>query len=313
MNNPTKNISKGEITPSFKPPTKQHPVFSIPQSGTSGNTKTVSDDFLCKKANQIRKDIVEIAIRNGAGHIAPSLSCVDILTALYYRIMNISRNPQWEDRDRLVFSKAHGCYGLYAILADIGYIKRKDWENFYKGSFLSGCIERSIEHGIEASCGSLGHGLPMAAGIAFGAKLQNKAYRIYSIVGDGEMQEGSNWEAVQFAVKHKLSNLTVIIDNNTLQAMDFLENVLTLEGRVDDLQRKMQAFGFEIITCDGHNIQAVVSTLEKWKEGAKDLSAPQVLIANTVKGYGLRCMENIPKFHFRVPTEEELKMGSRYE
>lgn len=273
----------------------------------------LSNDQLYKKANQIRRDLVEVAVRNGAGHIAPSLSCVDILTALYYKILNLSDYPQWEDRDRLVFSKGHGCYGLYAILADIGYIDRKDWENFYKGSFLPGCLERSVEQGIEAGCGSLGHGLPIAVGVAFGAKLQNKTYRVYCVVGDGEMQEGSMWEAIQFAVKHKLSNLTIIIDHNRLQAMDFLENILTLEGRKDDLQRKMKAFGCEVKTCNGHNIKSIVSIIEKWAKNQKNLYKPQVLVANTIKGYGLICMENIPKFHFRIPTEEELKMGDRYE
>ncbi len=268
---------------------------------------------LCKKANQTRKNLVEIAIRNGAGHIAPSLSCVDILIALYYKIMRLSSYPQWEERDRLIFSKAHGCYGLYAILADIGYIKCHDWEKFYKGSFLSGCLERRVKNGLEASCGSLGHGLPMAVGVAFGAKLQKKTYRIYCIVGDGEMQEGSNWEAIQFAVKHKLSNLTVIIDHNTLQAMDFLKNVLTVEERRDDLQRKMKAFGFEVNTCDGHDIKRIISIVEKWVKNQKNLFAPQVLIANTIKGYGLNCMENVPKFHFRIPTADELKMGNCYE
>lgn len=269
--------------------------------------------LLGKKANQIRKDLVATAIRNRAGHIAPSLSCVDILIALYYRIMNLSDCPRWEERDRLVFSKAHGCYGLYSILADKGYIKRQDWENFYKGSFLSGCLERSVENGIEASCGSLGHGLPMAVGIAFGAKLQNKKYRVYCVVGDGEMQEGTNWEAVQFAVKHKLSNLTLVIDHNTLQAMDFLKNVLTLEDRKNDLQKKMKVFGFEVKTCNGHNTKSIVSIIEKWIKNQKNLFAPQVLVANTIKGYGLKCMENIPKFHFRIPTKNELKMGKRYE
>ncbi len=268
---------------------------------------------LCEKANQIRKDLIEIAVRNGAGHIAPSLSCVDVLVALYYRIMRLSNYPQWKERDRLIFSKAHGCYGLYAVLADIGYIKRNDWEGFYKGSFLSGCLERRVESGLEASCGSLGHGLPMAVGVAFGAKLQNKTYRVYCIVGDGEMQEGSNWEAIQFAVKHKLDNLTVIIDHNTLQAMDFLKNVLTLEEKKNDLRRKMKAFGFEVKTCNGHNIKNIVSVIEKWINDQNNLCAPQVLVANTIKGYGLKCMENIPKFHFRIPTEDELGMGNRYE
>lgn len=273
----------------------------------------ISNSKLKKKAYQIRKDLVEVAIRNGAGHIAPSLSCVDILTALYYRIMDLYDDPQCDERDRLIFSKAHGCYGVYAILTDIGYITREDWDNFYRGSFLEGCIERSIEHGIEASCGSLGHGLPIAVGIAFGAKLQNKKYRVYCIAGDGEMQEGSVWEAIQFAVKHELSNLTIVIDNNGLQAMDFLENILTLKGRKDDLQKKLEAFGCEVKTCDGHNIKEIVSIIDNWLEDKKEIYKPHVLVANTVKGYGLKCMENIPKFHFRLPTEEELKMGNSYE
>jgi transketolase len=272
----------------------------------------LSNSQLRKKANQIREDLIEVTVRNGAGHIAPSLSCVDILTALYYRIINISNDPIWEGRDRLIFSKGHGCYGVYAILADIGHIDRKDWDNFYRGSFLSGCLEYSVKHGIEAGCGSLGHGLPMAVGLAFGAKLQNKAFRVYCIVGDGEMQEGSNWEAIQFAVKHKLFNLTVILDNNRLQAMDFLENILTVEGRKDDLQKKMKAFGFVVRTCNGHHIKSIISMIEGWIEIQKHLCAPQMLIANTIKGYGLICMENVPKFHFRLPTEEELKMGKCY-
>lgn len=268
---------------------------------------------LTEKANQIRKDLVEVAVRNGAGHISPSLSCVDILTALYYRIMNLSDDPQWPERDRFVFSKSHGCYGIYAILSDIGYIRREDWENFYNGSFLMGCIERSIEHGIEVGCGALGHGLPIAVGIAFGAKLQNKKYRVYCVVGDGEMQEGSMWEAIQFAVKHELSNLTIIVDNNGLQAMDFLKNVLTVKGKKDDLKRKLEAFGCEVKPCDGHNVEEIASIIDLWLKDEKKILKPQVLIADTIKGYGLKCMENIPKFHFRIPTEEELKMGSRYD
>ena len=257
--------------------------------------------------------MVEVAVKNGAGHIAPSLSCIDILTALYYGIMNLPNSFAWEDRDRLIFSKGHGCYGYYAILADMGYVKRKDWESFYNGSHLMGCLERSIENGIEAGCGALGHGLPMAVGIAFGAKLQKKKYRVYCIVGDGEMQEGANWEAVQFAVKHKLTNLTVIVDNNRLQAMDFLENILTVKGRKDDLQKKMEAFGFEVETCDGHSPESVISIITEWAKNQHKLNSPQVLVADTIKGYGLLCMENIPKFHFRVPTEDELKTGNRYD
>jgi transketolase len=273
----------------------------------------LSIEQLSEKANDIRKDLIEVAVRNGAGHIAPSLSCVDILTALYYRILNRSDSPQWTERDRLVFSKAHGCYGVYAILADVGYVDRGEWNNFYKGSPLSGCAERCVGKALEASCGSLGHGLPIAVGMAFGAKLQHKRYRVYCIIGDGEMQEGSNWEAIQFAVKHKLANLTVIIDHNKLQAMDFLENILTPEGRKNDLQRKLRAFGFKVRTCSGHDIGSIVTVLDEWKRRQKKIDAPQALVADTIKGYGLLCMENIPKFHFRIPTEEEFKMGNRYE
>ena len=265
------------------------------------------------KANEIIKDLLNICIKNGAGHIAPSLSCLDILVSLYYYIMNITDDSKYEDRDRLVFSKGHGVYALYAILNDIGYIKRKDWENFYQGGFLHGCIERSIEHGIEASCGSLGHGLPMAVGMAFGAKIQNKNFRTYCIVGDGEMQEGSNWEAIQFAVKQELSNLTVIVDNNKLQAMDFLENILTLKGRKNDLKVKFNAFGFKVNICDGHNMRNIINSLEKLIKIQDNSTMPQVLIAHTIKGYGLKCMENTPEFHFRLPTVEEVNLGGRFE
>lgn len=275
--------------------------------------KKLSIYKLNRKANQIRKDLVEVAVRNKAGHIAPSLSSVDILTALYYNIMNLSDDPQWDGRDRLVFSKAHGCYGVYSILSDIGCIPRNDWDTFYKGSFLPGCIERSTDHGMEVGCGSLGHGLPIAVGVAFGARLQNKKYRVYCIVGDGEMQEGSMWEAIQFAVKHSLSNLTVIIDHNELQAMDFIENILRRKGKRDDLQKKTKAFGCEVRVCNGHDLENMIAVFKAWIKQQKDINKPQVLVANTIKGYGLKCMENIPKFHFRLPTDDELKMGNRYE
>ncbi len=263
-----------------------------------------------EKANAIRKGMVDVAVKNGAGHIAPSLSCVDILTLLYYNTLNISEDPEWEDRDRLIFSKAHGAYGLYSILADIGYLREQDWNNFYKDSFLKGCIERSLEHGIEAGCGSLGHGLPMAVGIAFGAKLRNRQYKSYCIVGDGEMQEGSNWEAVQFAVKHKLNNLTIVVDCNGLQAMDFLDNVLSPLDFYEDLNRKIEAFGCRVIKCSGHHMGDLKIAFEKAKK--EECGQPIAILAKTIKGYGIQAMENVAKFHFRVPSQEELSMGVRY-
>ncbi len=263
------------------------------------------------KADMIRKDVIRVAMKNGAGHIAPSLSSIDILVALYYKVMNRSADPCWEERDRLVFSKAHGCYGLYAILADIGFVGTEDWELFYNGSTLSGCIERNISRGIEASCGSLGHGLPMAAGLAFGAKLQSKKWHTFCIAGDGEMQEGSVWEALQFAVMHKLDNLIVVIDCNGLQAMDFLKNVLSPEDVQSDLKRKCDAFGCRTLLCDGHDTGSLAGVLDDAVHTPD--SRPKVVIAKTIKGYGLYCMENIPKFHFRLPTADELSMGGRFE
>jgi len=264
-----------------------------------------------KKADFIRKRLVEVAVENGAGHIAPSLSCVDILTLLYYHILNIGDDPEWEERDRLVFSKAHGAYGLYAILADIGYIRQTDWDNFYKDSFLKGCAEQSLQHGIEAGCGSLGHGLPMAVGIAFGAKLRGKGYSSYCVVGDGEMQEGSNWEAVQFAVKYQLNHLIIIVDCNGLQAMDPLEAVLSPMDSYKDLSGKFNAFGCKVIKCAGHNMTELKRSFEDAR--ADKGNKPITILAKTTKGYGIRAIENVVKFHFRVPTAEELSMGVRYE
>jgi transketolase len=263
-----------------------------------------------QKTREIRKQVIEVCVKNEAGHIAPSLSCIEIICSLYYKLMNLSVSPTWEGRDRMVFSKAHGCYGVYAILADIGYIDKKDWLNFYAGSFLKGCIEQSLDHGIEVGCGALGHGLPMAVGMAFGAKLQNKDFRVYAVVGDGEMQEGSNWEAVQVAAKFQLDNLIIIIDNNRLQAMGFLDNILTIKDKENDLYDKMIAFGCDVKKCNGHNPEDIIHAIENW---SLDNPAPKVLIAETTKGYGLYCMENVAKFHFRLPTEEELKMGNRYD
>jgi transketolase len=266
-------------------------------------------EFIPKRINQ---DMLEICIPARAGHIAPSLSCTEILVALYYHEMNIAEDPHWEDRDRMIFSKAHGCYSLYAILADIGYIPQKQWHNFYRDSELSGCSEQNIDFGIEASCGSLGHGLPMAVGQAFAAKLQKKNINVYCIIGDGEMQEGTNWEALQFASKFKLDNLIIIIDANKLQAMDFVDKVLTDQDIISDLTMKMQAFGCHVETCNGHSLSALLDTFSSLKS-LEHNNGPKALIADTIKGHGLNCMEGVAKFHFRLPKEEDLAQGGLYE
>jgi len=235
-------------------------------------------------ADQIRQEVIRIAIKNHAGHIAPSLSCVDILYVLYYEIMN--------ENDYFILSKAHGGYGLYAILAQKGLIPKDKWENFE----LPGCVERIPKYGIEAGCGSLGHGLPMAVGLAWALKLQNRPGRIFCLVGDGECQEGTTWESLMFACHHKLDNLHIIIDRNGLQAMEFCKDVINM-----NLTSRFAAFGTEPVECYGHNHEYLKITLNRRTE-----AQPIVSICNTIKGYGLQCAENVPKFHFRVPTEDEL-------
>jgi len=267
--------------------------------------------LLKKKSDYIRKEVVDISTRNKAGHIAPSLSCVDILTALYYDSMSYKpKEPFWDDRDRLIFSKAHGCYALYAILADKGVIPKKEWKNFYtENSTLLGCAERNVEYGLEAGCGSLGHGLPIAVGVAFGAKKKSKKCHTFCVVGDGEMQEGSVWEALQFAIKHEIGNMTIIIDYNRLQAMDFIIKILDKEE--GQLIKKLEGFGLLPERCQGHDVIKLADTIKIAKTCQKD--KPNIIIAETIKGFGLKCMENVPKFHFRIPTEKELLAGNNYE
>jgi transketolase len=209
---------------------------------------------------------MRVACKNKKGHIAPSLSCLDILAVLYYE--------QVFAKDKVILSKGHGCYGLYAILADLGRIEKTDWENFN----LPGCLD---------GFGSLGHGLPIAVGNAFGNKLLGKKAHTFCIVGDGEMQEGSNWEALSFMHHHDLDNITVIVDNNGLQAMDRVENVLS-----HNLYNRFRGFGLSSITCDGHNYMELLAILK---------SRPHVVIANTIKGKGVDYMEGVAKWHYRLP------------
>lgn len=213
---------------------------------------------------------MRVAVHNKKGHIAPSLSCLDILVALYYE-------PEFKD-DTVILSKAHGCYGLYAIEAERGIISKDDWENFN----LPGCY---------GEMGSLGHGLPIGVGLAFGRKLQNKPGHVFVICGDGEMQEGSMWEAISFLHHHDLRNITVIIDNNGLQAIDKIEDVLE-----HDLTARIEGFGITPHSCDGHDYPQLTMLLKL---------KPQVIIANTIKGKGYPAMEGQAKFHYRVPTDEE--------
>lgn len=236
---------------------------------------------LAERAEKIRNDIVRVAVKNNAGHIAPSLSCVEILIALFYEVM--------KPEDKFILSKAHGGYGYYSILADKGILPKDKWENFD----LPGCVERMPQYQIEAGCGSLGHGLPIAVGVAWGYKLKRNTGQIWCLLGDGECQEGTTWEAVQFAVHHKIDNLTIIIDDNSLQAMDFTRSVIS-----GDLSKRFHGFGTHPWHVDGHNLRVLISALNH-----KPFQLPHVVIAHTIKGKGIDYMEGVPMWHFRVPDE----------
>jgi len=248
------------------------------------------------KALFIRNEIMRVAVKNKAGHIAPSLSCVDILVALYYHIMWPYKEKYPYEliyyRDRLILSKAHGCYGLYAILADLKIIQKEIWEDMGKAtSILKGCVEYNPEFRLEAGCGSLGHGLPMAVGLAYGAKLQGESYNVYCIVGDGEMQEGSMYEALNFAYEQELNNLCVIVDANGYKAMDRTSVPYLI--RDDD-----------IVEINGHDFNELCSAIYPYSDG------PKVIWAHTVKGKGFSCMEGKAYFHYRIPTQEELELNN---
>ena len=218
------------------------------------------------KANKIRKEILRVAVKNKQGHIAPSLSCVDILTVLYYQVA--------DKEDTIILSKGHGCYGLYAIWADLGLLDKDKWEGFK----LDGCVD---------GYGSLGHGLPIGVGVAFANKIMNKDCHTWVIIGDGECQEGSNWEALSFMYHHDLDNITVIVDDNKLQAMDKTDRIMY--AILDD---RFEGWGFMPYRCNGHNHRELEAEL-----GTK----PQILIADTVKGYGVKEMEGVAKWHYRCP------------
>jgi len=233
------------------------------------------------KSEQIRQKVFRVALENNCSHIAPSLSCIEILVTLYYSVL--------KPDDKFILSKAHGCYGLYAILADKGIIERDKWERFD----LPGCSEKM--KGIIAGCGSLGHGLPIATGIAFSKKLRNKKGRVFCLMGDGECQEGTTWESLQFALYHELENLTIIIDANRLQAMDSIKNIMDTSNY--SLYERFNGFGLNTRYIDGHSVKALRQALKH-----KDINRPLVIFADTIKGHTIPCMENIPKFHFRQPA-----------
>ena len=261
---------------------------------------------LQEKAKEVRKGIIEAVYSNKSGHPGGSLSIADIMTVLYFNQMNIDeKNPKWEDRDRLVLSKGHCSPALYSCLANRGFFdveKLKTFRNI--NSNLQGHPDMNKVPGVDISSGSLGQGLSCANGMAIAGKMDNKNYRVYCILGDGEIEEGQVWEAAMASNKYKLDNLCVIVDNNNLQIDGTIEEVMSSYP----IDEKFKSFGFQVINIDGHNIQEIIDAFDVAKN-VKD--KPTCIIAKSIKGKGVSYMENDVKWHGIAPNEEQYQLAMK--
>ena len=239
-----------------------------------------------------------------AGHPGGSLSATDILTALYFRIMNIDpHNPDWEDRDRFILSKGHACPVWYAALCQRGYFERSHLDTLRKlNSMLQGHADMKKTPGVDMTVGSLGQGICAGVGMALSGKLRKKDYHVWVVVGDGESQEGAVWEAAMSGARWKLDNLTVIVDDNGIQNDSYVIDIMPVESLVE----KWLAFNWNVLEVDGHDMQAVVEALET----AQTIKGvPTVIVAHTVKGRGVSFMENNPAWHGKAPNAEQTEQA----
>ena len=259
---------------------------------------------LQKIANEVRKDIVTAVHAAKAGHPGGSLSAADLFTYLYFEEMNIDpKNPKMEDRDRFVLSKGHVAPGLYSTLAERGYFPKEDLVTLrHTGSYLKGHPDMKHIPGVDMSSGSLGQGISAAVGMAISAKLSNDDYRVYTLLGDGEIQEGQVWEAAMFAGARKLDNLVVIVDNNGLQIDGKVEDVCS----VYPIDKKFEAFNFQAINVDGHIFDEIRAAMQKARETK---GMPTAIIMHTVKGKGVSFMENQAGWHGKAPNDEEYEIA----
>lgn len=256
---------------------------------------------LASIAKRVRKSIIQMSLRAKSAHIGGALSCVEILVALYFKIMNvIPEDPYNSLRDRLIFSKAHDAKALYATLAERGFFDKKILERYeLDGGLLPGHATRHCVPGVEVSAGALGHGLSMAAGMAYIGKKDKKSFRVFTILSDGECNGGSTWEAILFAGHHKLDNLVAIVDYNKLQGFGFTKDILELEPFSD----KWKSFGWDVREVDGHNFDEIIKTL---KQIPFTVKKPSVIIAHTIKGFGgVAAHVNQVSSQYKSPSEEE--------
>jgi len=257
-------------------------------------------DAIKQTAGTIRKDCIRMSTLAGTGHLGPALSLAEILAVLYKGIMKFDpENPGWPERDRFILSKGHGCLALYSILSQQGFFERKKLKEFCSefDTMLPGHPETKLA-GVEANTGSLGHGIALGMGMALAARMDKRNSRVFVVTGDGELQEGSNWEAAMSAAHHRLDNLVVIVDRNKLQLGDFTENISQLEPLAD----KWKAFGWGVRVVDGHNIEELMST---FKQVPFACGKPSAVIASTIKGKGLKVAENKIEWHYKVLTRQQ--------
>ncbi len=237
--------------------------------------------------------------KSKGSHIGSALSIIDILSVLYNGVLDIDpTSPDYKHRDRFILSKGHACVGLYAILAECGFINKKLLDEYGGNSSI---LMNHASHkvcGVEHSTGALGHGLPVGVGKALVAKMNNFQWKTFVLLSDGEMQEGSNWEAIMFAAHHKLDNIIAIIDYNNLQSLDSVDKTLN----INPLSKKFTSFGWNVEEIDGHNHEGLKKTLSFVKN---QKGAPSAVIANTIKGKGVSYMENNIKWHYRAPNYQE--------
>jgi transketolase len=264
-------------------------------------------DIIRKKAAVLRYEAVKMVFEGGDGHPGPALSIADIITTLYYEVMRLDpKNPLWEDRDRFILSKGHACPIYYAVLADKGYFSEKP-EHFNLrslGSVFQGHPVMGKTVGVDMTSGSLGNGIAIGAGMAIAGKYLQKDYRVFVIVGDGELQEGVCWEGITAAVGHRLDNLYVFVDNNGWQSGGTIEEICG----VGNTAERFSAFKWDVQQIDGHDYGAIINSVEK---AAQNKNRPHVIVCKTVKGKGLSFMENDNSWHKRVPTAGEMQIAEK--
>jgi len=261
-----------------------------------------SNEDLREVAKRLRRDIVTMIGKAGSGHPGGSLSAVEILTTLFWKIMRHKpSDPQWQDRDRFILSKGHAAPVLYSVLAECGYFPRSELATLRQlDSHLQGHADRTATPGVEMSSGSLGQGLSFAIGIALAGRLNSQSFRVYALLSDGECDEGQTWEAAMSAAHFKLDNLTAIVDNNGIQLSGFNRDIMNL----DPLNKKWESFGWQVTDIDGHDLDQILDALKK---AQKVRGQPAVIIAHTVKGKGVSFMENNVDFHGKAPNAEQLE------